>query len=180
MISFLCFVSNVLFCQVQIVNDPTNLAKIKEMVKSSEETVGAMKKQLQYIEDAKKQLETVNSYVRQAQSTKKALERAQSLTNTITKAQSDLSSLGLDNNQIDTYSKTLNEIYANALGIISELTSILTDGSLKMSDAERLRMIKEADEALWWKETQIKRQVELAQKAKSRQATLNILSNGGR
>lgn len=182
--SFLFYSCNLLLAQVsspvQIVNDPTNLAKIKEIVKSGEETVSTMKKQIEYIEQAKDQLEKVNSYVRQASTTKKALDNAKRLTTTITQAHTDLSKLNLDAGTLDSYSQSLDNLYEGVLETVSDLTVILTDGSLKMSDAERLRIIKEKEEDLAYKEMKIKRQVEKAKMAYSRQETLKVLSNGGR
>lgn len=183
-LSFLLYWCSTLFAQVsspvQIVNDPTNLAKIKEIVQSGEETVSTMKQQIKYIEEAKEQLEKVNSYVRQASTTKKALENAKRLTTTITQAHTDLSKLNLDAGTLESYSQSLDNLYDGVLETISDLTAILTDGSLKMTDAERLRIIKEKEEDLAYKEMKIKRQVEKAKMAYSRQETLKVLSNGSR
>lgn len=182
LISFLCFASNILFGQVsspvQIVNDPTNLAKIKEMVESGEKTVGLMNRQLKYIEDAKEQLVKVSSYVKTARSTRRALERAKSLATTITQAQDDLIKLDLDAKTMDSYSADMKAIYSSCLEIVEELATVLTDGSLNMSDAERLNIIRQQDEELSFKETLLKRRVDSAKRLASRKATLKALSGG--
>lgn len=182
LISFLCFISNILFGQVsspvQIVNDPTNLAKIKEMVESGEKTVGLMNRQLKYIEDAKEQLVKVSSYVKTARSTRRALERAKSLATTITQAQDDLIKLDLDAKTMDSYSADMKAIYSSSLEIVEELATVLTDGSLNMSDAERLNIIRQQDQELSFKETLLKRRVDSAKRLASRKATLKALSGG--
>lgn len=173
----ICIVS---FAQVQIVNDPTNLAKIGEVLVKAQETADGINKQLKYIEDTKKTIQKVSSYVRNAQSTLKALENAKNLSKTISDTKSEISKLNLSGNALKNYTRNVENIFSSAMQSIEELTSILTDDKLQMSDSERLEVVKQKQEELAYKEYQLRRQVELAKRSAGRKALLNTLSNGSR
>ncbi|MFV0468636.1 MAG: hypothetical protein ACK5MK_06885 [Dysgonomonas sp.] len=127
-----------------VVTDPGNLAQIMELVKSGAEQTKSLNEQVNYLKEAKENLEVVSNYLKTAQTVDRAIKQSKKTIDVLNKLTSGLSSFGnLNSVYISTLTGTLSGYYTDVNTNISEITNLLTDGKLKLSDSERLQLINE-------------------------------------
>lgn len=127
-----------------VVTDPGNLAQILNLVKTGAEQTKSINEQVNMLKDAKDAIEVVNSYLKNAQTVERAISQSKSTIEVLNKFTSGISSFGnLNPEYISSLTRTLNSYYSGVNDNVNEITDLLTDGKLKMNDAERLNMINE-------------------------------------
>jgi len=156
-IGILIFISFKINAQM-IVNDPTNQVQLVELVKNGAEQTEKINKQLDIIKEAKENLEVVNSYLKRTNTVTNALSQSKSIIENLNRTTKELSKLNnLSPRYFSSVINSMNGYYSALTQNVSNITSYLTDGHFKMSDAERLQLIDKELEGLRMIDNKIKR-----------------------
>jgi RecA/RadA recombinase len=127
-----------------VVTDPGSLAQILNLVKTGAEQVKSVNEQVNILKDAKDAIETVNGYLKTARTVERAVSQSKNTIEVLNKFTNGISSFGnLDPAYISSLTGQLRTYYAGVNDNVEEITDLLTDGKLKLNDAERLNLINE-------------------------------------
>jgi len=146
-ISFILFASvNFIYGQMgvpQIVNDPTNLAKIKEVLDASKQQIENIKEQTKVLQDARQALLKVNREINRINTFKNAIEQQSRLIDYFSNDIKDVTKNPVSDQALLTYLNRMESYRTQILDNNSLLLQLMSDGVYQMSDYERIKMAKE-------------------------------------
>jgi len=134
-------------CQGMPVYDNTNFVSlVKTLVESAKQTTQLLKT-VEFLKQQKENLEKVNTVVKQLKAVR---EISRNNTRLIQVMQNELrgilNSPYIKPNEITRVSESFNNIVENSIETMDFIDQILSSNYLKMSDAERARILKEKEE----------------------------------
>ena len=134
-------------CQAMPVYDNTNFVSlVKTLVESAKQTTQLLKT-VEFLKQQKENLEKVNTVVKQLKAVR---EISRNNTRLIQVMQNELrgilNSPYIKPNEITRVSESFNNIVENSIETMDFIDQILSSNYLKMSDAERARILKEKEE----------------------------------
>lgn len=151
--------------QVAIVHDPTNFAKIGELFQKAQEQITFVKEQTQFLRDIEKELVKVNRKIETVRTIKQAIEQQSKYVQFFINSVGDVQE-SINPGVQATYLRRINSSKDRILDNTSYILQLLSDDLFKMSDYERMKLVKEAlDES--------ERQYQLAMAEKQRYKYIN-------
>jgi DNA repair ATPase RecN len=169
-ILFCPFISGAIKGQgAMVVTDPGNLAQIMELVKTGADQTEKINKQVEFLQQAKENLEKVNSFLKTARTVDKAISQSQETIKSLNRISNQLNKLtNLSPAYLGEVTKVMKDYYTALNESVVEITSCLSDGKYKMSDADRLKYINEQLGQIQYINTKMNKTYEDAQRINNR------------
>jgi hypothetical protein len=119
------------------------ISLVKQLVESAKQT-SEMIKTVQFLKDAKETIEKVNNAVRQFEAVREINENNQALVGMVRNdLRGILNSPYIHPDEIDAVSNAFNTIIDGSLRNLEFMDQVLSNGFLKLNDAERLAILEE-------------------------------------
>jgi len=145
-ISFTLFLPTHVVCQGMPVYDNTNFISLaKQLIESAKQTSNLIKT-VEFLKQQKENIEKVNNVIKQLKAIQELYKNNQRLYQIV---QSDLreilNSPYIKADEVERISESFNAIIENSLESLDYIDQILSSGSLKMTDGERVAVLKEKE-----------------------------------
>ena len=133
-------------CQGMPVYDNTNfISLVKSLVESAKQT-SQLIKSVQFLKDAKEAIEKVSSVVQQLRAVEEIAANNQRLINIMQNNLQDiLNSPYIKPEEVTRVAESFEAIVQNSLDTVDFMSEILSSDNLKMSDAERAKVLKQKE-----------------------------------
>lgn len=133
-------------CQGMPVYDNTNfISLIKQLVESGKQTANIIKT-VKFLKQQKENLEKVNNVIKELNAVKEIGRNNQRLINVMQNDMQDiLNSPYIKPDEVSRVSESFNSIVENSLETMEFIDEILSSDYLKMSDADRARVLQEKE-----------------------------------
>lgn len=128
---------------VQIVNDPTNLAKIKEVLEAGQEQINKIKEQTQILKDAQETLVKVNRKITEVNTIKDAINQQTKLISYFTNDLTDIQTNAVSLDAATTYLRRVDNYRNRVLDNNAYLLQLISDNVFQMSDYDRIKAMQD-------------------------------------
>lgn len=156
-----------------IVHDPINYGQLGAIFQQGAQQVQQVTKQLGFLQDAKKAVTVVSSALKTLRTVEKVIDLSKSTVNQIDNVQRRLGRLNsLDPGYISVSASYCMRCTNQATDNVTMLTSILSNGALRLNDSERLREIQQSISEMEMLTVQVNRLLRTAERINSKSQAL--------
>lgn len=127
----------------QVVHDPTNLAKIKEVLETGQQQVNKIKEQTSLLKEARDAVSKVNREIMKISTLKNAVSQQEHLLNIFSSSLMDVESQAMSGEALSAYLNRMESYRTQILDNNSLLIQFISDNVFNMSDYERIKAMND-------------------------------------